>query len=98
MFTAQSRFDQRHGVVSQQRQAKGKQRRLGITQGIELTSQGCRNLKKCGLNAPALAVNLSQLSGPGPPIRYIGEDMELGVPVSGRDLELDRNAAQSHRL
>jgi len=27
MFTAQSRFDQRHGVVSQQRQAKGKQRR-----------------------------------------------------------------------
>ena len=61
MFTAQGGFDERHGVVCQQRQAKGKQRRLGIAQRIDLARQGRGDLKKGGLDAPALAIEPGQL-------------------------------------
>ena len=52
MCAPQRGFDEGHRVVRQQRQAKGKQRGLGIAQCIDLTRQGRGNLKKCGLSGP----------------------------------------------
>jgi hypothetical protein len=55
MCTPEGGFDERHRVVRQQRQAQGKQRRLGIAQGIDLTRQGRGDLTKRSLSGKGLA-------------------------------------------
>ena len=92
MCAPKGRFDQRHRIVCQQRQAKGEQSRLGIAQRIDLTSQRRGNVTKRGLYTSPLAVHPSQLGGRGSGAGHMGEDMELGVPVAGRHLELNGNA------
>ena len=80
MRTAQGRFDKRHRVVRQQRQAKGKQRRFGIAQRIDLARQRRGDFKEGRLDAPPLAVELSQLRGRGPWDRTLERRCKLLSP------------------
>ena len=59
MVAAQSRFEQRHRIVRQQRQAKGTQRSLGISQGVDLTRQCRGNLKRLLLDSRVVDVPMS---------------------------------------
>jgi len=59
MVAAQSRFEQRHRIVRQQRQAKGTQRSLGISQGVDLTRPCRGKLKRLLLDSRVVDVPMS---------------------------------------
>ena len=58
---AQGRFDDGHGILGHQSQAKAKEGRLGLAQGLDFTGQRFRQLLQHRVDRPTLAVTRCQL-------------------------------------
>ena len=94
----QRRFHDRHRVVGHQGQTETKQRRLGITQRVDLATQVFRQMLEGGLHRPAVGIQAGDLQAIRHLHRKVREDVELPVALLGRLVQGDRDAPHRQRL
>src|SRR6266511_2673891 len=98
MRRTQRRLQQRYGIAHQQTQTKREQRRLRITQRVDLARQGLRCLEKQTLNRPPFAVDLGHLHRRHFLGRQIRKDVKLRVAIARRLAQLDRDPTDLEHL
>ncbi len=78
---ANRRLDHRHRVVRHARRTESKQRRLRITQRVDLAPQIVGEVLEAGFDRPPVGVEIGNPHRVGRLPRQVGEDVQLGLAV-----------------
>lgn len=91
------RFEQRDSIGRNQPQAKAKQCGPRVTQRLGLGVERLRHFQKFPLDRPAVAVEFPDFNPIGDLLGQIGQDVDLGVTITGRRVQFDCHPTKRQR-